>query len=460
MKSKVPLSSEEKNLKEKGILFVIGSLNTGGAENHLAQVASGLFNRGWHVEIFLLSPYKDMNPKYLNNKIKIYSLSKNLNNKNDSKSLINGTFTDFEDFRGFEKLMDRRSYNEILKTFKKKNIPIFKFSSLVRKDREGNLLKRMHKSKPKEYYNNTIFFKRAGGKPFVDIKAEEKRFKKPFANVLSYELDSKKILSDYLLIVLTSTFSDKIINQYTTGITIPNLRPEFLENIEIAVPSIKNQKLIIKNDKDIKALKEYLSNSFENIYEDMNVAANDPEKIQENIKKIKTTFLKPTKSDEIKSLILQGEGNKIEFKQTFAMDIKDKKKKDYLVHEVIKNLLGFMNHQGGTVLVGVRDDGVITGINEEIKCEFKNSKDEFLKYFQNKIRDRIGVGLNPLIDHNIIRVDKKLIFKITAKVSDKLCYEKTTGDLYVRLPAGTKRLSAKEANDYEKSRDKNLPLNT
>ena len=42
MPGKSSVRSEEKTLKKKGILFVIGSLNTGGAENHLAQVASGL----------------------------------------------------------------------------------------------------------------------------------------------------------------------------------------------------------------------------------------------------------------------------------------------------------------------------------------------------------------------------------------------------------------------------------
>ena len=39
--------------------FVIGSLKTV-AENHLAQLASGLKKRGWDVEIYLLSPYVEV----------------------------------------------------------------------------------------------------------------------------------------------------------------------------------------------------------------------------------------------------------------------------------------------------------------------------------------------------------------------------------------------------------------
>ena len=59
------ISKRAKISKFNKILFVIGSLKTGGAENHLAQLASGLKKRGWDVEIYLLSPYVEVDAKYL-----------------------------------------------------------------------------------------------------------------------------------------------------------------------------------------------------------------------------------------------------------------------------------------------------------------------------------------------------------------------------------------------------------
>lgn len=45
-----------KHLKNKRILYVIGSLNVGGAERHVTQLAKSLKTRGWQPEVFVLSP--------------------------------------------------------------------------------------------------------------------------------------------------------------------------------------------------------------------------------------------------------------------------------------------------------------------------------------------------------------------------------------------------------------------
>ena len=63
-------------IKKKGILFIVGSLRTGGTENHISQVASELTQKGWRVEICLLSPYIEVKKEYLDSRIKIYKLPK------------------------------------------------------------------------------------------------------------------------------------------------------------------------------------------------------------------------------------------------------------------------------------------------------------------------------------------------------------------------------------------------
>lgn len=56
----------------------------------------------------------------------------------------------------------------------------------------------------------------------------------------------------------------------------------------------------------------------------------------------------------IKELILSGEGESLDYKQTISSSIK-----------IAKTMVAFANHKGGTLLVGVRDNKSIAGIRPE-----------------------------------------------------------------------------------------------
>lgn len=71
----------------------------------------------------------------------------------------------------------------------------------------------------------------------------------------------------------------------------------------------------------------------------------------------------------------EGEGHKVEFKQTFGLHLKrlendkhataDQLFAPEIIHEVIKTVVSFLNADGGTLLIGVRDDGKPFGIENE-----------------------------------------------------------------------------------------------
>lgn len=56
----------------------------------------------------------------------------------------------------------------------------------------------------------------------------------------------------------------------------------------------------------------------------------------------------------IKKLILEGEGVQLDFKKTITH-----------VHKIAKTMVAFANNKGGTMLVGVMDDGSIKGVKNE-----------------------------------------------------------------------------------------------
>ncbi|MEM7009198.1 MAG: ATP-binding protein, partial [Thermodesulfobacteriota bacterium] len=71
-------------------------------------------------------------------------------------------------------------------------------------------------------------------------------------------------------------------------------------------------------------------------------------------------------SDELQkdllALISHGESATAEFKSTFKWDLKESKPNKALEDVVLKTLAGFMNSQGGTLIIGVADDGQIVGL--------------------------------------------------------------------------------------------------
>ncbi|HQK98034.1 MAG TPA: ATP-binding protein, partial [Bacteroidia bacterium] len=56
----------------------------------------------------------------------------------------------------------------------------------------------------------------------------------------------------------------------------------------------------------------------------------------------------------INTLISRGEGEMLDFKKEISS-----------VHRIAKSIVAFANHHGGTLLVGVNDNGTISGVKAE-----------------------------------------------------------------------------------------------
>jgi predicted HTH transcriptional regulator len=59
------------------------------------------------------------------------------------------------------------------------------------------------------------------------------------------------------------------------------------------------------------------------------------------------------------------------------------------VENALQEIRPFLNSDGGDLLVGVDDDGKVTGIENEIDKLHRNSRDKFLKHFKNVLKERI-----------------------------------------------------------------------
>ncbi len=149
-------------------------------------------------------------------------------------------------------------------------------------------------------------------------------------------------------------------------------------------------------------------------------------------------------------LISQGENALTEFKSSFRWDYKDNKLNRNLENVVIKTLAGFMNADGGTLLIGVADDGTILGLENDYQTLKKKDKDGFEQAMMNTIAAKLGTNVCTqaiLVFHEI---EDKEICRVIIMPAHRPVFVKdgATPKLYLRTGVSTRELNIQEALEY------------
>lgn len=111
------------------------------------------------------------------------------------------------------------------------------------------------------------------------------------------------------------------------------------------------------------------------------------------LSQIQSIFEDPTNDsnpDTIEEFIALGENTKLEFKSSYrwdmAKDIQDKKMEDI----ILKTISAFNNAYGGTLIIGVDDNGVAIGLDKDYSTLKEPNKDEFEQYLRNQLNKTFG----------------------------------------------------------------------
>lgn len=160
-------------------------------------------------------------------------------------------------------------------------------------------------------------------------------------------------------------------------------------------------------------------------------------------------------TDELLAAIREGENESLEFKSTLRWNFKANKPGKEIELAALKTIAAFMNSEGGSLIIGLGDDGSILGIEAD---RFPN-EDKFLLHFNNLIKQHIGLEFSKYISFCIIRIEDKSIFVVDCRKSELPVYVKhgEDEDFYVRVGPGTRKLPMSAAMQYlAKSREEIL----
>ncbi|HEW98881.1 MAG: hypothetical protein DRR16_02190 [Candidatus Parabeggiatoa sp. nov. 3] len=155
----------------------------------------------------------------------------------------------------------------------------------------------------------------------------------------------------------------------------------------------------------------------------------------------------------IPELIQKGESAMLEFKQTFQYDGTEEAS-EKLRLATFKTLVGFLNSEGGTLLIGVEDNGHIYGLEDDFSFFLGKQKtpiDLFEQQLTSLIWDRIGKAFAQHITICFEEIEGKPVCAIVVNKANKDVFYKRKGKttFYVRTNCTTREINDfKEFSDY------------
>lgn len=161
-----------------------------------------------------------------------------------------------------------------------------------------------------------------------------------------------------------------------------------------------------------------------------------------------------TEDQELNAILLAGEGPKVEFKSTARWDLKEGKKNPKLEGVVLKTVAGFLNAEGGTLLVGVDDEGAAVGLEYDYATLRKPNRDGFGLFLTDLLLGALGKDIAPCLTWSFHTLTGKDVCRVEVAPAPKPAFLREDNDdvFYLRTANSTRRMTAKEVLDYAKVR--------
>jgi hypothetical protein len=105
-----------------------------------------------------------------------------------------------------------------------------------------------------------------------------------------------------------------------------------------------------------------------------------------------------TKTEEVsvpvslEEMIAEGESDELEFKSSLRWDYAEAKVNKDLEMVIVKSVAAFANSQGGTLMIGVKDDGEILGLEHDYISLDGGDRDKFERHLRGILSNHLGAS--------------------------------------------------------------------
>ncbi|SFZ94806.1 Putative DNA-binding domain-containing protein [Flaviramulus basaltis] len=157
---------------------------------------------------------------------------------------------------------------------------------------------------------------------------------------------------------------------------------------------------------------------------------------------------------DIAEIIADGENEMVEFKSSIRYDYYRKATNRDLEKVIAKTITGFMNANGGKLIIGVDDDGNVLGLEKDFKTLKHKNRDGYEREVFRIISTQLGHEACFSNHISFYSLNEKDVCLVDIEPSEKPIYVSDTENttFYVRTGNATYPLSVKEAVNYLETR--------
>lgn len=224
---------------------------------------------------------------------------------------------------------------------------------------------------------------------------------------------------------------------------------ELREYLELAIEG----RLRVKEQLKVLAPHDYAKTSFSYIERggDREVWVTTPERPEAaefDVETESTLAELPTPDLSVDELRGRGEGQRLEFKSTLRVNLHTGEVDKVIEHAVVRSIAGFLNAAGGTLLIGVDDEGKVLGLARDFATlESAQTVEGFQQHLVKLLTDLLYPAS---LDHVNIAIVDATVCRVDIRGARTPVFARSQdGDeFYVRLQNSTRRLDVREALDY------------
>lgn len=154
-------------------------------------------------------------------------------------------------------------------------------------------------------------------------------------------------------------------------------------------------------------------------------------------------------------LIAAGESVNVEFKSTARWNVKANQVDKRMEHIIVKTIGGFMNAEGGTLLVGVGDDGTVLGLESDFATlGSKGNRDGYELFVTQLLETNLSGTVGRLVQVSFETIDGKDVCRVAVAASARPVFARPVdgrdpSEFWARIGNSTRQLIGTDMVEYQ-----------
>lgn len=163
-------------------------------------------------------------------------------------------------------------------------------------------------------------------------------------------------------------------------------------------------------------------------------------------------------ADTVADLLSGGESETLEFKSSARWNIKAGMSDKKMEQVIVKTVCGFLNAEGGTLLIGVDDERNVVGLSDDYKTfGAKADSDGFQLFLRQRLDADLSLSTAGVVKIRFERVGDCEVCVVSVASSGKPVFSRpleganTASEFWVRIGNATKQLYGDDMVEYQEN---------